>query len=866
MATLWQDLRFAARLLAKSPGFTAVAILTLALGIGANTAIFSLIDAVMLRSLPVRDPSSLALLEWHSRSEPKYQSYTSFDDCNNEGNGTYGCSFPYAFLRQAQAQAGTFSDLIGFSGSGQLDLSGNGPASFVHGEFVTGNFFHVLGVPAYLGRTLEASDDAPTAVPAVVLQYGFWKRAFGGSAAVIGRPIRLNGHPFVVVGVASPQFPYLSPGNPYELWIPFSTREELMPDWGDLHDAKNWWVVVLGRLRPGVSLRQAQSSVSLLFRNYMLYGDQPLANAQDDPSLRLLPAQTGLVGERDRLRTPLYTLMLAVAIVLLIACANVAGLLLARSAARRKEIAVRLALGGTRLRIARQLLTESVLISLSGGLLGVALAYGGVRAIVAMAASGPDNPFPFTVSPDWRLLAFAGGISLATGILFGLMPALRGTRVDLTSSIKESAGASAATEHGRRGWLSAGNALTVIQFALAVVVLAGAGLMVRTLRNLSTINPGFDSRNVLLFGINPTLAGYNEPRTRELYRDLRQRLAALPGVISASYASIAMLGGSSWGREVHVPGTPPQSRLLVSIVPAGPDFLATMRIPLLAGRTFTSSDYAVASAVTDALKAKTTPPAEPIPILVNQSFARTLQGGGDPIGTVFTIPEPKPGSLPDPQADNARKYVRWQVVGVTGDIKYGNLRREIAPVMFEPWTSGIAVFDLRTAGDPKAMITTVRGVVAGLDNTLPLFGVKTQTETLDERMAQERTIARLSSFFGGLALLLACIGVYGLLSYEVTRRTREIGIRTALGAQRGDVLRLVVGQGIALAALGAAFGALVAFDLTRYLKALLYGVSPSDPWTYGAAFLLLLLVALAACYLPARRASRVDPMVALRYE
>ncbi|HEU5452280.1 MAG TPA: FtsX-like permease family protein, partial [Terriglobales bacterium] len=404
----------------------------------------------------------------------------------------------------------------------------------------------------------------------------------------------------------------------------------------------------------------------------------------------------------------------------------------------------------------------------------------------------------------------------------------------------------------RARWFSAGNALTVVQFALAVVVLAGAGLLVRTLQNLRSINP--------------ELSGYKDAQSRAFYRDLRERLAALPGVMSVSYSSIPMVGGSSWSRDIHIEGQPEQSRVEIYMVPAGPDFLDTMRIPLLAGRRLTPADLEQAAAIQDAQKAKTPPTGAVIPVLINQKFARTLNGGGNPLGVRFTMPAPPPGSLPNPGLQRARKYFVWEVVGVTGDIKYGNLRRAIRPVMFEPWTGGIGIFEVRTSGDPKALIPTVRSLVAGMDANLPLFGVRTQSETINERLNQEQAIARLSSFFGALALLLACIGVYGLLSYEVTRRTREIGIRTALGARPGDVLRLVVGQGIALACAGAILGALVAFDLTRYLKTLLYGVSPADPGTFIAVAAVLMLVAVAACYLPARRASRVDPIIALRYQ
>ncbi|HEU5452742.1 MAG TPA: ABC transporter permease, partial [Terriglobales bacterium] len=607
MSTLLQDLRYGLRLLAKSPAFTTLAVLTLALGIGANTAIFSLIDAVMLRSIPVRDPQELVLLEWHARHEPKYQGYSSYNDCYEDGkNGTYGCSFSYPFTQQVQAQTSIFSGVAAFSQAGQLSLSGNGPAAIVRGQAVSGDFFRTLGVQPLLGRMLGPSDDKPSAPAVMVLQYRYWQRAFGGSPSVLGRTVRLNNIPVTIVGVASPAFPWLTPGNGYDLWIPLSQRDALKERFfgidSTMGDAKNWFVVMVGRLKPGVSREQARAALSVLFRNHLIHDSEALAKDDDQPSIRLLPAQTGLIGERDTLRTPLYALMLAVAIILLIACANVAGLLLARSAARRKEIAVRLALGGSRLRIARQLLTESVLISLCGGALGVLFSYWGVRAITSMVARGPENPFPFSVSPDLRILAFTLAVSIVTGVLFGLAPALRGTRMELAATMKEAAGSTSTTESARARWFSAGNALTVVQFALAVVVLAGAGLLVRTLQNLRSINPGFDARNLLLFGINPELSGYKDAQARAFYRDLRERLAAVPGVKSVSYSSVAMVGGSSWSRDIHIQGQPEQSRLDIQLVPAGPDFLDTMRIPLLTGRRLTTADLEQAAAIHDAEK------------------------------------------------------------------------------------------------------------------------------------------------------------------------------------------------------------------------------------------------------------------------
>ena len=447
---------------------------------------------------------------------------------------------------------------------------------------------------ALVGRTLGPADDSPSAPPAVVLTYAFWQDAFGGDRSAIGRTIVLNSVPFTIVGVTEPNFTSLTPGKTQDMFLPLSMDLRLSIPWlggRDERSLNNWWLVVVARLKPGVTLQSAQAAASLLFRNEMLTGEKPLSKASDDPSIVLKPAQSGLDGRRSFISMPLYVLMSAVGLVLLIACANVAGLLLSRAAARQKEMAVRLALGAGRLRMVRQLLTESVMLSLAGGALGVLLAIWGVPALTALMSSDGDSPFPFVVGPDWRVLAFTICISLFAGILFGLAPALRSTRLDLTPALRESASGLPGGEmrSGRRFHL--GNALVAIQVALSIVVLIGAGLVVRTLRNLRSINPGFDTRNLLLFSINPTLQKYSDSKIQSLYRDLQERLAALPGVISVSYSSDSLLSGSLWTSDLHVEGQAEKTTQEVDMLAVGPDFYKTLRIPLLEGRAFTSADF-----------------------------------------------------------------------------------------------------------------------------------------------------------------------------------------------------------------------------------------------------------------------------------
>jgi predicted permease len=882
METFWQDVRYGLRMLGKSPGFTIVAILTLALGIGANTAIFSLIDAVMLRSIPVRDPERLAVFAWHARADPKYHGYSSFGDCSNQGDHS-GCSFSYPLFDAMRKQATAFSGVTAIAGPMQVVLSGNGSPSMARGELVTGDFFSTAGVGTALGRPLGPADDSVSAPPAIVLSYAYWQKAFGGDRSAVGRTVKLNGTAFTIVGVTDPHFTNLAAGKTQDFFLTLAQLPALQVRWlraSQMSDTQSWWLVMLGRLKDDVSMKQAQAAATSIFRNQMLHGEKPLSKPEDNPEIILSSAQQGLSGQRGMFSTLLYVLMSAVGFVLLIACANLAGLTLARASARQKEIAVRLSLGASRPRMLRQLLTESVMLSVAGGALGVLIAYWGVHSIMALVVTDPDRPFGFTVAPDWRVMGFTILASVLTGILFGLAPAMRSTRVDLTPALKgASTPVPGARRFGRR--LHLGGVLVVAQVALSIVVLIGAGLLVRTLKNLRDINPGFDTQNILLFGIDPTLSGYKDAQIDNLYRDLQDRFAALPGVVSASYSSDALLSGSLWSTDVHLPGKPEKQGVESDMLAVGPGFFSTLHIGLLAGRMFNSADFASA-AVTHAAEraaeeaaskagsagAPAAPPAKsassksmgaPIPVLVNEEFAKRYLGKQDALGVLLDEPEgDEPRTTP--------KSPGYQIIGVVGSTKYADLRREVHPAMYEPLTGGGANFELRTAASTATLIPMVRDIVNQSGQNLPIFDIATQTQRIDRLLLNERLMAKLSSFFGLLALVLACIGLYGLLSYEVGRRTKEIGVRMALGAQRPQVLNLVVKQGILLAIGGGVFGAAAAFGVTRGLASLLYGVRPLDPFTFAAVGALLLAVAVAACLIPARRAMSVDPMVALRYE
>jgi len=865
LEALFQDVRYGLRMLRKNPGFTAVAVLTLALGIGANTAIFSLINSLLLRSLPIQNPQQVVMLKWSAQKGPGFHSSSSYGDCNSRiaTVNPSSCSFSMPFYQDFQSQsAATFSGVAASGGTSRLNLSGNGPASIANGLLVSGTYFDVLGVrPAY-GRMIEPNDDQPGAPAVAVLNYGYWKSFFGADPSAVGRTVALNNVPTTIVGIAEPRFLSLTPGSVPDAWLPLSLRSKINVNWNASREAADSiWLLIVARMKPGVSMAQASAAVDTMFRNEMLRGAEPLAKEADAPNASAVLAQTGLVGARGRYSEPLYILMLAVGVVLLIACANVAGLLLARSAARQKEVALRLALGAGRARIIRQLLTESVLLSVLGGGLGILVAIWGAHGILALVAGASTRPLGFDASLDWRVLSFTIGISLATGIFFGLAPALRGTRVDLTPSLKEGTGSSAGAGHGRSHWFNVGNSLVVGQVALTMIVLIGAGLLVRTLQNLRNIDPGFDSSNILNFTVNPTLIGYKGTRVDNLYRELQERLAAIPGVKSVSYSNIMLLAGGLSNTSFHMPNTPDKASVDSDILQVGPSFFATMKMNFAEGRDITETEFATAS-VTDAARRAalaanpnaTVPPAPPTAVVVNQEFVRQYLGKLDPIGQTFGY------------SGNDKNDPTFVIVGVIRDARYNDLRRAVHPTAYVPATGGSVSFEMRTAMNPTAVIPQVRSVVNQLDTNLPIYGVITESDSIDQILFEERFVARLSSFFGTLALILACVGLYGLLSYEVTRRTREIGIRMALGAGPANVLKIVVRQGIVLAIVGMIIGTGAAIAVTRYLNTILYDVHPGDPITLFAVGLILLAVALVACFVPARRATRVDPIVALRNE
>ncbi len=831
---LLQDIRYGLRVLRISPGFTCVAILTLALGIGANTAIYTLIDAVMLRMLPVKNPQELVSLNLAGPLDTQFP---------RDVDGDFSTEFPYAAFLQMREHNQVLSALFAFKDTGRLSVLVNGNAEIVHGQLVTSNYFSALGVRAALGRDFAPEEDSAGADSVAIISYGYWQSHFGGEASVLGCQILVNGAPVTIIGVAAPEFFGLQAGSAVDLYMTMTMQPQIMPhvaeDSGTSAFAATdvWWIQLMGRLKPGVTAEQARANLDVIYRPAVLQGLRPEAGSGPliPPALELVPAGGGLSGLRNTFAKPLAILMIVVGIVLLIACVNMANLLLVRSAARAKEIAVRLSLGASRGRLIRQLLLESVLLSAFGGFLGLAFAYWGCNALVAMMQHA-NNPLSIDVHPDLNVLAFTAVACVVTGILFGLTPALRATRVELTPALKQTA----ATLGTTRDKIYTTKTLVVAQVAFSVVLLFCAGLFVWTLVNLETMNVGFSRDNLLLFGVSPNNGGYKGRRYADLCREIQSRVAQLPGVKSATSSLILLLSGNMWLGSIRVPGysARPNENRSVSVLPVGDGFLSTMGIPLLQGRDLSPRDDESAPKVA----------------LVNETLARKYWPNENPLGRHFTL-----------------RNVDMEVVGIVADAKYTSLRRDIPPTVYYPYVQQMDSmpqmhFEMRTAGDASALIPSVRQVVASIDNRLPLFDVRTQTQQIDDLLYQERLFAKLVGFFATLALALVCVGLYGVMSYSVARRTSEIGIRMALGANRSNVLNMVLRGAFLEVGIGLCIGTPLAILCGRYLAHQLYGVGRFDPLVLGGATVVLSVCALLAGFLPAHRAASIEPVEALRSE
>jgi predicted permease len=832
MGNFLQDLRYAFRTLRKAPLFTCVAVLSLALGIGANTAIFTLINQLILQLLPVRDPEQLVLLT------ARGQHY---------GSNTGSNAISYPMYQDFRDKNEVFQGMFCRFGN-QFSLTYEGRTELVSGELVSGNYFPVLGVGAALGRVFTAQDDLfQGGHPIAVLSYGYWKTRFAADPSVIGRKIVLNGYPLTIVGVSRRGFDGVEPGYSPQLRVPMMMKQQLTDRFYNLNNRRGRFAQVFGRLKPGVTLEQAKAGLQPLFHQIlaMEVREKEFARATEHTRqqflkmwMDVLPAANGRSDLRRQFSNPLLALMAIVALVLLIACSNVANLLIARATTRQKEIAVRLALGAGRRRLILQLLEESLLLSGMGAILGIGLAIAIDQSLIGFLPRGV-LPLTLSATPDWRVLAFTLLVSALTGVLFGLAPAIQSTRPQLAGTLKDQAGAVV-------GGASVGlrKALVVAQVSLSLLLLIAAGLFIQSLKNLQGIQPGFETRNLLSFAVNPALNGYKPERSLQFFRQLTERLGRTPGIATVSLAVMPLLDGNEWDSTVTVEGYSTKEGEWVDphMQFVSPGFFQTLAIPVMLGRDFSDRDEKGAPQVA----------------VVNERFAKRYFAGRSPVGLHVGM-----GGDPGTRTD-------IEIVGVVKDTRYESLRDEVPYELYRPYrqvdfVQGMTVY-ARVLGDPAAVFSSMRRSVNEVDSNVPIYRMRTLDQQLDKSLMSERMLASLSGVFGFLATLLAAIGLYGVMAYMVVRRTREIGIRMALGADRVSVVWLVMREVLALSTVGVLIGGAGAYAATRLVQKELFGILPTDALTMALSALGIATVAIVAGYLPARRATAIDPMRALRWE
>ncbi|MGA7523218.1 MAG: ABC transporter permease [Acidobacteriaceae bacterium] len=837
---LRRDVGYAVRVLKKSPGFAAIAIGSLALGIGANTAIFSIAKKVLLDRLHVPHPQELRLLAWHSGR--KSAVHSTWGDWDKTAGGVTSTSFSYPVYQLLRKENHQLADLFAFKNLGLLNVTAEGVAEVVQADLVSGNFYRQMEVQPQLGRAIGPADDKPGASPVALISDGYWRRRFNRAPDVIGKTILVNLVNVTIVGVNPPGFTGAkSVQTSPEIFMPFSLQPLVNPDPPNgtlLTSTRRWWVQIMARAKPGVDEAKAQAALDVALQA-AVRATMPVKPDESVPSLVLTDGSRGLNEASRQMKQPLLVLMGLVGLVVLLACANLANLLLARSAARQREMSVRMALGAGRARILRQVLTESLLLSVLGGVAGLLVGYLGRNALLHMFSS-PGDPMTLPGSFDWGVFAFNAALSIATGLLFGLGPAWSATRAQVSSTLKDSAHT---TTRRRRGL--SGRALVGFQIALSTLLVVMAGVFLRTLINLDHVDPGFDPRNLVLFEMRPPLSEYSGAKQIALFRELTERLAAVPGVQTVTPTSVAPLSHNYETDDFTPVGAPvdPSKESGVDNSTVGDAYFATFRIPILVGRGFAPTDTETSPRVA----------------VVNQALVREYFPNENPIGKSFLT------------SGAGNKKLSYQIVGVCADTRYGSLREDPPPIFYLNYRQAPEIdwglsFAVRTRIAPAAITPSLRKAVQTVDRNLPLVDVRTQEEQIDELLMTERIFADLTMGFGVLALVLACIGIYGLMAYSVARRTNEIGIRMALGARKEQVLRMVLGEAVWMTALGIAVGLAAALGLGRLIASQLYGLRSWDPPTLAATAGLLVLVTLAASWIPASRAADVDPSQALRAE
>jgi putative ABC transport system permease protein len=868
MRHLSRDLRYAVRGLARSPLFTAVALLSIALGIGANTAIFTLVDEVLLRRLPVRQPDQLVLFNgprnhYGSNSGGNMLSFPMYEDFrHNFVDPAIAPRLP----RVTPAVTGAATAPPVFSGmfarrTVAMNVGANGQTERVPGELVSGTYFQVLGIGAAIGRVIAPDDDKERGgSPVAVLSHDYWRTRFASDPQIVGKSITVSNHTLTVIGVSQAGFDGVDIGYVPKIRVPLLMKADMTPNWDDVDNRRSRWVNVFGRLKPGVTLEQARAALQPFF--HTIIGQEvlapPFANTTAytreqflKGQIELLPAAQGRSPIRQQLSQPLWLLLGIVAGVLLIACANVASLLIARATARQKEIAVRLALGASRGRIVGQLLVESVLLAAFGGLLGLVLAAWTTRFLLGFLPT-TDTPHVISGSIDNRILLFNFALSLATGLVFGLVPALRSTRPNLAPTLKDQVGAVG----GGSGGVRLRKGLVVAQVTISVLLLVSAGLFIRSLRALRLLDLGLKTDNLIAFNVAPTLSGYTPVQTKQFNQQLTERVRALPGVSTMAFAQIGLLEGNEWDSSMSVEGYEPKpgENMNPYCNAVSPEYFKTMGIPLLAGRDFDQRDVRYEPPPSDT---PNFPPKYQVAI-VNESYAKHYFGDRSPIGRHIGF------------GINPGTKTPIEIIGVVKDAKYTGVRDDIPRTVYfafmENDFAGGSVMYVRTSNRPDAAFGAIRQAARDLDANLPIFNLRTLDHQVDQSLLNDRLVATLSTAFGALATLLAVIGLYGVMAYTVARRTREIGIRMALGAVQGDVVWLVMREVLMLVGSGIVLGLVASWAAGRLIASQLYSVTATDPVTIAAAAGLLLFVALLAGYLPARRATRVNPVLALRYE
>ncbi len=839
LSELGQDIRYGCRTMTANKAFSALAVLSLALGIGANTAIYSFMESILLRSLPVADPESLVVLNWQSR--PPQNASKQWEHVVHGIQGVFWPGdkgvlvsgiFPYGAFETLREENPVFSTVFGYFNGHNRTVAVRGQAVSASTEFVTGEYFRGLAVSPAAGRLIESEDDRPGAAPVAVISFAASQNRFGGPPSAIGQSILVDNVPFTVIGVAPPEFFGVDPAAAPDLYLPLHTNV-LVSSAGAARmfgDANFYWIEMMGRLRPGVSRAQAQAALAPRFHQWVGATATTDGERAKLPALILNPGAAGLGSLRREYSKPLFVLLAMVGLILAITCANIANLLLARAAARRREMAVRLSLGAGRFRVVRQLLTESVMLASLGGAFGVLFAIWGVRSLTVLFSKGQEN-FTLHAELNWQVLGVTAALSVVCGLLFGLVPAIQSTRTDVIPALKSGRGAGSRhrTQH----------VLLVAQIAMSFLILVAAGLFVQTLNKLHSVQLGYARENVLLFSLNARQAGHRDPEIATFYTDLRKRFEAIPGVSSASLSHSSIINAGHAGKTFR--GTMKIGSVTIDgarVLMAGPRFLTTMQIPILAGREIDDRDQ---------------PGSTPVAV-ISERLARTYFGNENPVGRRITFLEDKRD---------------LEIVGVSADLRTGGLKQDSPMTVFaaasQTSPEGMT-YALRTAGDPLRYVRNVREIVREADASIPVTNVVTQAAEIDRTINREITFANLCTGFGVLALLTACVGLYGTMSYTVARQFSEMGIRMALGAQRGAVIWMVLRRVLLLATVGLAISVPVALGASRFVKSFLFGTQPNDPGTLALAGAILLSAAILAGYAPARRASRIDPLVALRHE